>query len=179
MLLAKTMKICCLDLLLNLCCHLLSVALPNVQKSPFFFSPPQRWFPWWQFLKWDTRSERWIILKYSIKQWPCPGNCGPRISVDIPAFPRLGLDLFLWDTRLLVLFKFKDRISDKGRADNDSNLTTHCTDARNVTLAIILPLGLLSRDQVSWLPVDSYQLFFHVLALSTLAASFLLCLTTS
>lgn len=37
----KSMKICCLDLLSNLCCHLLSVALPNVQKSPFP-PPPHR-----------------------------------------------------------------------------------------------------------------------------------------
>lgn len=38
MLLAKVMKICCLVLLPNLCCHLLGGTIPDAQKSPFPFS---------------------------------------------------------------------------------------------------------------------------------------------
>jgi hypothetical protein len=121
------------------------------------------------------RSERWIILKLSITL--CSAKCGQE-SVWIFQPP---LDcarfFFLWDTRLLVLFKFKDRIPDKGRADNDSNLTVHCADEGNVTLAFILPLGLLPSDQVSSLRILST--FLASPGTLSVTSSFPLCLTTS
>lgn len=63
---------------------------PYAQKSSFFpFSHRDDFHGDNLKKKRDTRSERQILLKCSVKQWPCPGKYGPRICVNIPAFPRL------------------------------------------------------------------------------------------